>query len=108
MTKEDLFYSQSDTLSGGGPSGCNYVVGDVNSSGAVGPYNGLDITYGVSFFKGGTPPMYECECTTGNTWYVSGDVNASCTYNGLDITYGVSYFKGGADPVPCGDCPPSD
>jgi hypothetical protein len=88
--------------SGGG--GCDYIVGDVNGSDS---YNGLDITYGVAFFKGGPAPMYECECTPGNTWYVSGDVNASCSYNGLDITYGVAYFKGGPGPNPCGDCPPT-
>lgn len=87
----------------GGPA-CDYVVGDVNASDS---YNGLDITYGVAFFKGGPAPLYECECTPGNTWYVSGDVNASCSYNGLDITYGVAYFKGGPDPMPCPDCPPN-
>ena len=87
-----------------GSSGCEYVVGDVNGSDS---YNGLDITYGVAYFKGGAAPLYECECTPGNTWYVSGDVNNSCSYNGLDITYGVSYFKGGPGPIPCADCPPA-
>jgi hypothetical protein len=91
------------TLGPSGSPGCEYVVGDVNDSDT---YNGLDITYGVAFFKGGDPPPYECECTPGNTWYVAGDVNNSCSYNGLDITYGVSYFKGGPDPIPCEDCPP--
>lgn len=86
------------------PTGdCDYVVGDVNGSDS---YNGLDITYGVAFFKGGPVPPYECECTPGNIWYVAGDVNNSCNYNGLDITYGVAYFKGGSAPVPCQDCPP--
>ncbi len=86
------------------PTGsCDYVVGDVNGSDS---YNGLDITYGVAFFKGGPVPPYECECTPGNIWYVAGDVNNSCSYNGLDITYGVAYFKGGSDPIPCEDCPP--
>lgn len=80
-----------------------YVAGDANNSGS---YNGLDITYGVSFFKGGPTPPYECECTTGDIWYAAGDVNGSCSYNGLDITYGVTYFKGGPGPVPCPDCPP--
>lgn len=89
----------TDTSSGG----CDYVVGDVNGSSN---YNGLDITYGVSFLKGGPAPTYSCECTPGNTWYVSGDVNGSCNYNGLDITYGVSYFKGGPGPIPCPDCSP--
>ena len=83
--------------------GCSYEVGDVNNSGT---YDGLDIIYGVAFFKGGSPPPYECECTPGNTWYVAGDVNNSCTYNGLDITYGVAYFKGGPLSMPCEDCPP--
>lgn len=88
----------------GSPSGgCEYVVGDVNSSG---DFNGLDVTFGVSYFKGGAPPPYECECTPGNTWFVAGDVNGSCNYNGLDITFAVAYFKGGAAPVPCADCPP--
>lgn len=101
-------YSVSSGYWGGGGggtgAGCDYVVGDVNNSGG---YNGLDITYGVSFFKGGPLPPYTCECTPGNSWYVAGDVNASCSYNGLDITYGVSYFKGGAGPNPCADCPPN-
>ncbi|UCC80298.1 MAG: hypothetical protein JSW64_02755 [Candidatus Zixiibacteriota bacterium] len=81
-----------------------YVTGDVNNSGA---YDGLDIIYGVNYFKGGPPPPYECECTPGNIWHVAGDVNGSCNYNGLDITYGVAYFKGGPDPIPCPDCPPN-
>ncbi len=84
---------------------CNYVVGDVNNSGDL---NGLDVIYGVSYFKGGPQPPYECECTEGDTWYVAGDVNGSCSYNGLDVTYLVAYFKGGPDPVPCGDCPPAE
>jgi plastocyanin len=91
----------TDTSSSGG---CDYVVGDVNGSSS---YNGLDITYGVGFFKGSPPPVLECECTPGNTWYVAGDVNASCGYNGLDITYGVNFFKGGSAPQPCADCPPN-
>jgi hypothetical protein len=85
-------------------AGCDYAVGDANNSG---DFNGLDITFGVSYFKGGPTPPYECECTAGNTWYVAGDVNGSCNYNGLDITYGVAYFKGGPAPIPCPDCPPN-
>ncbi|UCC79310.1 MAG: right-handed parallel beta-helix repeat-containing protein [Candidatus Zixiibacteriota bacterium] len=81
-----------------------YVVGDVNDSGN---YNGLDITYGVAYLKGGPPPLYECVCTPGNIWYASGDVNGSCSYNGLDITYGVSFLKGiYTELLPCPDCPP--
>jgi S-formylglutathione hydrolase FrmB len=93
-----------DSVMNPGAGSCDYIVGDANYSGG---YNGLDITYGVAFFKGGPPPPYVCECTAGNTWYVAGDVNASCSYNGLDITYGVAYFKGGSAPNACPDCPPS-
>jgi hypothetical protein len=82
---------------------CDYIPGDANGSNT---FNGLDVTYGVSYFKGGLPPSYTCECTTGHSWYVAGDVNASCSFNGLDVTYAVSYFKGGPGPSPCADCPP--
>lgn len=82
---------------------CDYAVGDANNSGDL---NGLDVTFGVNYFKGGPQPPYECECTEGSTWFVAGDVNGSCNYNGLDITYAVAYFKGGPDPAPCPDCPP--
>jgi len=91
----------------GAVGGCEYVVGDVNGSSS---YNGLDITYGVNFFKGiGSDPMCpigSCPIPPCNTFFYCGDVNASCSYNGLDITYGVNYFKGGDGPLPCGDCPP--
>lgn len=86
----------------GGPQ-CIYIVGDINGTGNL---NGVDVTYGVSYFKGGYAPPYSCECTSGGTWYVAGDVNSSCNFNGVDITYLVSYFKGGAAPRPCPDCPP--
>jgi hypothetical protein len=84
------------------PAGCDYITGDVNGSDS---YNGLDITYGVNFFKGGPDPMCS-ECGLCPDWWYCGDVNGSCSYNGLDITYGVAYFKGGPDPIPCADCPP--
>jgi hypothetical protein len=91
----------------GAIGGCDYVVGDVNGSAS---YNGLDITYGVNFFKGGGLPMCpfgSCPVPPCDEFYYCGDVNASCSYNGLDITYGVNYFKGGAGPMPCPDCPPT-
>jgi len=83
--------------------GCDYPVGDVNGSDT---YNGLDITYGVAFFKGGADPSC-ADCPPCAGWFYCGDVNASCSYNGLDITYGVAYFKGGPPPIPCADCPPA-
>jgi len=102
-------YLTGDTVveigNGCGGSGCDYVIGDANNSGT---FNGLDVTFGVAYFKGGPIPPYECECTPGNNWYVAGDVNGSCNYNGLDITYAVAYFKGGPGPMPCPDCPPQE
>jgi len=85
--------------------GCDYIVGDVNGSDN---YNGLDITYGVNFFKYGTPdPLCDPNCPPCQGWHYCGDVNASCNYNGLDITYGVNYLKYGSPaPEPCADCPP--
>jgi hypothetical protein len=92
-----LYFDQS------GPS-CIYVLGDANGSGN---FNGLDVTYGVAYFKGGPPPPYSCDCPPHNTWFVAGDVNGSCSFNGLDVTYMVAYLKGGPPPQPCGDCPPA-
>jgi len=86
--------------------GCDFIVGDVNGPGS---YNGLDITYGVNFFKYGSPPPQcpDCPLDDCNSWHYCGDVNGSCNYNGLDITYGVNYFKFGSPaPLPCPDCPP--
>ncbi len=83
---------------------CSYTAGDVNGSGA---FNGLDVTFMVGFFKGGTAPTVECDCPPNGTIYVQGDVNASCSFNGLDVTYSVTYFKGGSSPVSCPDCPPT-
>jgi len=82
---------------------CDYVVGDVNWSGG---FNGLDVIYSVNYFKGGSPPIFVCECTAGNIWYVSGDVNSSCNFNGLDVTTMVNYLKGGSPLLSCPDCPP--
>jgi hypothetical protein len=87
----------------GAVGGCDYVVGDVNGTDS---YNGLDVTYGVNFFKGGALPLCP-DCPPCNSFYYCGDVNATCSYNGLDVTYGVNYFKGGDGPIPCSDCPPA-
>jgi hypothetical protein len=84
-------------------AGCAYVVGDVNDNGAL---NGIDVSFAVGYFKGGSSPPFICECTAGNSWFVAGDVNGNCQFNGIDVSYMVSYFKGGAAPVPCPNCPP--
>jgi len=87
----------------GPPVGCYYTVGDVNGSAT---YNGLDITYGVSYFTGGEIPQC-AECDLCPDWYYCGDVNGSCTFNGLDITYGVLYLRGTySELVHCPGCPP--
>ncbi len=88
-----------------GPSSptCDYLVGDINYSGNT---NGLDVVYGVTYFKGGPPPPYSCECPPHGTLFVTGDVNGSCAFNGLDISFFVSYLKSGPPLVPCPDCPP--
>ncbi len=87
-----------------GSGACSYTVGDANGNGS---FNGLDVVYSVTYFKGGPPPPYSCDCPPHGTWYVAGDVNASCNFNGLDVSYMVSYLKGGPAPQPCADCPPA-
>jgi hypothetical protein len=83
---------------------CIYVAGDINNNGVA---NGLDVVYGVSYFKGGTPPPYSCDCQPHGTFFVGGDINGSCAFNGLDITFFVAYLKGGGILTPCPDCPPA-
>jgi plastocyanin len=85
--------------------GCNYVIGDINGNGIA---NGLDVVYGVSYFKGGAPPPYSCDCPPHGTFFVASDVNGSCSFNGLDITYYVAYLKGGPALQACPNCPPGD
>jgi hypothetical protein len=82
---------------------CQYAVGDINNNGIC---NGIDVVYGVSYFKGSPPPPYECNCADHGMLYAAGDVNGSCSFNGIDITYLVNYFKGGTPISPCPDCPP--
>ena len=86
---------------------CSYIVGDANGSRDA---NGLDVTYGVAYFKGFGPPPRDCDCPCPPHYdfhYKTADVNGSCTYNGVDITYMVAYFKL-TNPVllPCPACPP--
>jgi len=84
---------------------CHYRAGDINGNGA---FTGLDVTYGVRYFKGGPPPPYSCECTPGSTWFVAGDVNWSCSFSGLDIAYMVRYMgHGGPNISACPCCPPA-
>jgi hypothetical protein len=82
---------------------CYYFIGDVNNSDT---FTGLDVTYSVSYLRGGCLPPYSCECTPGHIWYVAGDVNGSCSFNGVDVTYMVNYFHRGEFISHCHDCPP--
>jgi hypothetical protein len=86
------------------PGGCEYIPGDVNG---VAPANGIDVTYGVAYFKGGNPPPVRCDmCPQTPPFYAALDVNGSCSTNGIDITYFVAFLKGGAPLMYCPTCPP--
>jgi hypothetical protein len=86
-----------------GPT-CDYVTGDINNNGVA---NGIDVVYGVGYFKGGPTPPVVCSCPPHGNLYVAGDVNGSCVFNGIDITYFVGYLKGGSALTSCSDCPPT-
>jgi hypothetical protein len=93
-----------------GPAGCQYVPGDINGNGAA---NGIDVTFGVAYFKGGTQPPIDCgtpvgPCPQASPFFAAGDVNGNCAFNGIDITFFVSYLKGGQPALLyCPDCPPA-
>ncbi len=87
---------------------CPYTPGDVNDNGS---FNGLDIVYMVSFFKGGPTPGIDCHPYCPNQpdpFYAAGDVNGDCVFNGLDIVYFVTFLKGWLPDIHyCPDCPPA-
>jgi hypothetical protein len=88
-----------------GPPPCSYIPGDINGNGAA---NGIDVTYGVSYLKGGNAPPDSCNCPPqAFPFYATGDANGNCAFNGIDITYFVAYLKGGAALRNCPDCPPA-
>jgi hypothetical protein len=85
--------------------GCVYIRGNVNG---VPPANGIDVTYGVAYFKGGPTPPNTCPmCPQPHPFYAALDVNGSCTTNGIDITYFVAFLKGGPPLMNCPTCPPA-
>jgi hypothetical protein len=88
-------------------SGCVYIPGDINGNGFS---NGIDVTYGVAFFKGGNPPPDTCfDCpAAGQNLLATGDVNGNCAFNGIDITFYVAYLKGIQPTLRwCETCPPA-
>jgi hypothetical protein len=106
-TVHGFVISSGDTIAldmHGLPLGCAYMPGDINGSGSA---TGLDVVFGISYFKGGLHPPIECfMCRETHPFYAAGDVNGSCTFSGVDITYLVRYFKGGPALLHCLSCPP--
>ncbi len=88
------------------PTGCVYVPGDINGNGAA---NGIDVGYGVNYFKGSAPPPITCpDCPSPNPIFAGGDVNGNCSFNGIDISYFVNYLKGIVPSLLyCPTCPPA-
>ncbi len=85
-------------------SGCQYTIGDINGNGTT---NGIDVSYGINYFKGGAAPPIICDmCPEPQPFYAAGDVNGNCAFNGIDLSYFVNYLKGGAGLMACGDCSP--
>ncbi len=83
--------------------GCPYMLGDINNNSQT---NGIDVVYGVNYFKGGPHPPIQCDiCPEPSPFYAAGDVNGNCQFNGIDISYFVNYLKGGPALHACGDCP---
>ncbi len=88
-----------------GGGGCPYLLGDINGNTQT---NGIDVVYGVNYFKGGSVPPVRCDmCPEPSPFYAAGDVNGNCQFNGIDISYFVNYLKGGAALRPCTDCLPA-
>jgi hypothetical protein len=89
-------------------AGCAYIPGDINGNGYA---NGIDVTYGVTYLKGGSLPPVDCTppCMgVPDPFYAAGDVNGNCQFNGIDITYFVAYLKGLQPALLfCQDCPPA-
>jgi len=89
--------------------GCAYTPGDIVGNGSA---NGIDVTFGISYFKGGAAPPLDCgtpvgPCPQPSPFFAAGDVNGNCAFNGIDITFFVSYLKGGPpELLYCPDCPP--
>jgi hypothetical protein len=107
-TNDRGFYLDDIMLIAFPVSGCDYVIGDINGNGSA---NGIDVTFGVAFFKGGTPPPVDCNppCSgVPDPFYAAGDVNGNCAFNGIDITFYVAYLKGVQPALrSCEDCAPA-
>jgi hypothetical protein len=91
-------------------AGCAYIPGDINGNGSA---NGIDVTFAVTYLKGGSAPPVDCgnpvgPCSQISPFYPAGDVNGSCSFNGIDITFYVAFLKGlQPELVFCPTCPPA-
>jgi hypothetical protein len=104
-TNPPLFDEQQYILTiNPGAGGCPYIPGDINHQGVA---NGIDVTFGVSYLKGGIPPFACDMCPIAQPFFAAGDVNGTCSFNGIDITYFVGFLKGGPALTFCPSCPPS-
>jgi hypothetical protein len=84
---------------------CFYIHGDANSDSS---FNGLDVIYSVSYFKGqGPPPPTDCYCGSHGFYGANADSNGDCRFNGMDVIYSVAALKEtGPMPRACPDCSP--
>ncbi len=91
-----------------GGGGCAYIPGDINGNGIP---NGIDVVFGVNYFKGISTPPDNCSPVCPDQpspFYAAVDVNANCAANGIDITFFVRYLKGQTPSLLyCADCPPA-
>ncbi|HBZ00339.1 MAG TPA: hypothetical protein DEO84_03355, partial [candidate division Zixibacteria bacterium] len=77
----------------GRPPDWAYCPGDINNNQI---HNGIDITYGISYFNGGNvPPFYVYNDSTGDSLYLAGDVNGNCLFTISDIIFLRTYLYGG-------------
>jgi hypothetical protein len=87
-------------------AGCAYLPGDLNGSGNS---NGVDVTFAVSYFKGGMAPPDTCDCRPDvpiYPFYGAGDINGNCLFNGVDISFYIGYLLGGPGFIACPSCLP--
>jgi hypothetical protein len=83
----------------GRPPDWAYCPGDINNNQMR---NGIDITYGISYFNGGNvPPFCAYDDSTGDSLYLAGDVNGNCLFTISDIIFLRTYLLGGPLPQYC-------
>ena len=101
----NYFIESGFWVGAGGPSGYEYLPGDVNMSAGTWPpvATGPDVTYLVNFFRG-VPTSHSC--LLGGFW-CSADANGDCNIIGSDVTKLVNVFRGIGSILYCDDYPPA-